>query len=178
MKNVMEFLVALGFVLWLIIQNFNTILNCSMSSIDSCELIYYKTCMLRELNYSCIMPNVQFYFNILIFGIILLLVYLCCNFYTFLWLLIKPFRKLSCLIQNYAKQAKNQEKEKWLGINRPRVVLASLKSPDVDLLLDLIAEKMGVEVALKILGLYLYSSISDIRVGRDKSVLDRNFRKI
>ena len=109
--------------------------------------------MLRELNYSCIMPNVQFYFNILIFGIILLLVYLCCNFYTFLWLLIKPFRKLSCLIQNYAKQARNQEKEKWLGINHQRVVLASLKSPDVDLLLDLIAEKMGVEVALKILGM-------------------------
>ena len=57
------------------------------------------------------------------------------------------------MLQNYVKQVETQEKDKWAGKNQQRNVLASLQSPDVDLLLDLLAEKHGVENAIKILGL-------------------------
>ena len=151
MKNILEFLIASIFAWWLMIQNFNSTLNCPTT--DSCEMIYQKICTLRELEYSCIMPNVQFYFSISMFGIVLLIIYLCCNMYTFLWLLIRNLRKLSCMLQNYVKQVETQEKDKWAGKKQQRNVLASLQSPDVDLLLDLLAEKHGVENAIKILGL-------------------------
>ena len=152
MKNFLEFMVALGFILWLLIQSFHTILDCEDLSEFSCQLIYHKNCYVRSKEYSCITPNVQFYFNILIFSIVLMLIYLCCNFYTFLWMIIRHFRKLSSLLNYYTKQVKKQEKELWDGRSDQRVVLTSLKSPDADILLDLLAEKMGVEVALKILG--------------------------
>ena len=154
MKNILEFLIASIFVWWLMIQNFNSTLNCPTS--NSCELIYQEICTLRELEYSCIMPNVQFYFCISMFGIVLLIIYLCCNMYTFLWLLIKRLRKLSCLLQFYVKQVETQEKDKWAGKKEQRNVLASLQSPDVDLLLDLLAEKHGVENAIKILGSFKF----------------------
>ena len=57
------------------------------------------------------------------------------------------------MLQNYVKQVETQEKDKWAGKKQQRNVLASLQSPDVDLLLDLLAEKHGVENAIKILGL-------------------------
>ena len=153
MKNFLEFMVALGFILWLLIQSFHTILDCEDLSEFSCQLTYHKNCYVRGKEYSCITPNVQFYFNILIFSIVLMLIYLCCNFYTFLWMIIRHFRKLSSLLNYYTKQVKKQEKELWDGRSDQRVVLTSLKSPDADILLDLLAEKMGVEVALKILGM-------------------------
>ena len=101
-KNILEFLIASIYAWWLLIQNFNSTLNCPTSS--SCELIYQTTCLLRDLEYSCIMPNVQFYFSISMFGFILLIIYLCCNVYTFLWLLNKRLRKLSNFLQFYVKQ--------------------------------------------------------------------------
>ena len=154
-KNILEFLIASIYAWWLLIQNFNSTLNCPTSS--SCELIYQTTCSLRDLEYSCIMPNVQFYFSISMFGFILLIIYLCCNVYTFLWLLNKRLRKLSNFLQFYVKQDEIQENDnKWAGNKKQnkRNVLASLQSPDVDLLLDLLAEKHGVENAIKILGNY------------------------
>ena len=75
--------------------------------------------------------------------------------YTFLWLLNKRLRKLSNFLQFYVKQDEIQENDnKWAGNKKQnkRNVLASLQSPDVDLLLDLLAEKHGVENAIKILG--------------------------
>ena len=152
-KNILEFLIASIYAWWLLIQNFNSTLNCPTS--DSCKLIYQTTCSLRDLEYSCIMPNVQFYFSISMFGFILLIIYLCCNVYTFLWLLNKRLRKLSNFLQFYVKQDEIQENDnKWAGNKKQtkRNVLASLQSPDVDLLLDLLAEKHGVENAIKILG--------------------------
>ena len=89
------------------------------------------------------------------FGFILLIIYLCCNVYTFLWLLNNRLRTLSNFLQFYVKQDEIQENDnKWAGNKKQtkRNVLASLQSPDVDLLLDLLAEKHGVENAIKILG--------------------------
>ena len=75
--------------------------------------------------------------------------------YTFLWLLNKRLRTLSNFLQFYVKQDEIQENDnKWAGNKKQtkRNVLAGLQSPDVDLLLDLLAEKHGVENAIKILG--------------------------
>ena len=95
--------------------------------------------------------------------------------------MIKPFRKLSSLIKYHAKHILKEENEtfQFLG-NQERIVLTALNSPgmyailnifkgaflnlyfdffsvaDVDVLLDLLAEKMGVEVALRILGKFHY----------------------
>ena len=64
-------------------------------------------------------------------------------------------RTLSNFLQFYVKQDEIQENDnKWAGNKKQtkQNVLASLQSPDVDLLLDLLAEKHGVENAIKILG--------------------------
>ena len=68
----------------------------------------------------------------------------------------KRLRTLSNFLQFYVKQDEIQENDntKWAGNKKQtkRNVLASLQSPDVDLLLDLLAEKHGVENAINILG--------------------------
>ena len=131
MKNVLEFLVALGFGIWLILQGMNTILLCpDWPSTTNCKLAYHQDCNLEDQNYDCIVPNIRFYLSILILSLVLILIYLCLNFYTFLWLMIKPFRKLSSLIKYHAKHILKEENEtfRFLG-NQERIVLTALNSP-------------------------------------------------
>ena len=76
------------------------------------------------------------------------------SFYCLLWLSINEFRKLSRLIGRYRKGVeKHSSKSNWdqSRIDMTLDVLGGLKSQDVELLLDLLAETNGVAVALRIL---------------------------
>ena len=135
MKNVLEFLVALSFGIWLILQGMNTIILCEdWPSTSNCNLAYHQDCKLQDETYDCITPNIRFYLSILVFSLVLIIIYLCLNFYTFLWLMIKPFRKLSSLIKYHAKHILKEENEtiQFLG-NQERIILTSLNSPGMQM---------------------------------------------
>ena len=71
-----------------------------------------------------------------------------------LWLSITGFRKLSRLIGRYRNGVeKHSSISNWdqSRIDMTLDVLGGLKSQDVELLLDLLAETNGLEVALRIL---------------------------
>ena len=80
--------------------------------------------------------------------------YIIATLYCLLWLSITEFRKLSRLISRYRSGVeKHSSQSNWdqARIDMTLDVLGGLKSQDVELLLDLLAETNGVEVALRIL---------------------------
>ena len=73
-----------------------------------------------------------------------------------MWLTITDMRKLSRLLHRYRVGVENySDKNNWDESKKGASVdvLGGLKSQDVELLLDLLAETNGVEVALRILTL-------------------------
>ena len=82
------------------------------------------------------------------------MVYIFASIYCLLWLSITEFRKLSRLICRYRNGVeKHSSLSNWDKSRKEMAldVLGGLKSQDVELLLDLLAETNGVEVALRIL---------------------------
>jgi hypothetical protein len=108
---------------------------------------------LSNIEFTCIVPNLQFYLYMLAIGLVLDMIYLLASCYTLLWLMIKKLRKLSCLIQSYKKGLKRLHAQKWTEMEAVEDVFGGLNSPDVEILLDLLSEKMGVEIALRIMAL-------------------------
>jgi hypothetical protein len=85
--------------------------------------------------------------------------------------MVRKLRKLSRLVGSLKKV----EKPKWTESETPASVYGGLDSPDVEILLDLLSEKMGVETALRIMALtnpefgtlwqiFLYKSVITILV--------------
>ena len=147
LKNVLEFLVALAFGLWLFFLSRGSILDTSF------KIINYKDCKLATTEFVCIVPNTHFYLYILIIGLCMAFVYVLANLYTLLWLVFKRLRKLSSLVHTYRTELKKATTIKWTDLEAVEDVYGGLKSPDVEVLLDLLSETMGVEVALKIMAL-------------------------
>ena len=84
------------------------------------------------------------------------IVYILASLYCLLWLSITDLRKLSRLLHRYRKGVENYSNQfNWDQSRKDDAldVLGGLKSQDVELLLDLLAETNGIEVALRILTL-------------------------
>ena len=83
-------------------------------------------------------------------------IYILASAYSLLWQSFPKLRKLSRLLGRYRDGIKNYSiKYNWDKSRRDDAldVLGGLKSQDVELLLDLLAETSGVEVAIRILTL-------------------------
>ena len=83
-------------------------------------------------------------------------VYLLASAYSLLWLSFAKLRKLSRLLGQYRDGVQlYSNKFNWESSKREDAldVLGGLKSQDVEILLDLLSETNGVEVAIRILTL-------------------------
>ena len=125
------------------------------------QLLYVlKICCILTLSFqvqfSCIIPNIQFYMYLVIIVASLDVIYILASAYSLLWQSIPKLRKLSRLLGRYRDGVENYSaKYNWDKSRRDDAldVLGGLKSQDVELLLDLLAETSGVEVAIRILTL-------------------------
>ena len=109
-----------------------------------------------QVDFSCIIPNTQFYMYLVVIVASLDIIYIFASGYCLLWLNVTDLRKLSRLlhryrdgVENYSNQFNWEKSKKDAALD----VLGGLKSQDVELLLDLLSETNGVEVALRILTL-------------------------
>ena len=84
------------------------------------------------------------------------IIYILASVYFLLWLSITPLRKLSRLLHHYRAGVEDYSNQfNWDKSKKDAAldVLGGLRSEDVELLLDLLSETNGVEVALRILTL-------------------------
>ena len=119
------------------------------------------------MEFSCIIPHTQFFTYVIIIVGSLMVIYMLCTLYTIIWLMIKRMRKLSSLLNEYQGGIRKYSKKmKWestkFELNMD--VYGGLKSPDVELLLDLLSETRGVHSALRILTMIDEEFISSWRV--------------
>ena len=93
---------------------------------------------------------------ILIFVGALDLLYALVTLYTLMWLTFRGMRKLSSLLKDYQKSVlRVSKRKKWDEEKREEAidVFGGLDSPDVGLLLNLLAETIGIAPAMRILTL-------------------------
>ena len=143
-KNVLEFTFAIAYNVWLWILSEKTFVKCSASELV-CERVHYQACAYEEKVYNCVVPHVHFYSYIMIIVLGLITAYILANFYTLLWISFKGLRPMSKLLDQYQKRLNEFQDEKEDNH------LHQKHSLDVRYLLDLIAEKLGIDVALKII---------------------------
>ena len=108
--------------------------------------MHFQTCAHEDSFYQCVVPHVNFYAWIMVLVLALVCLYILANVYTLLWIAIKWLRPMSKLLHQYNKYQEIIDEPE----NRPKKFGGKL-SLDVQYLLDLIAEKLGIDVALKIL---------------------------
>jgi len=82
-----------------------------------------------------------------------MIVYTIANFYTILWISVRPLRRLGKFINSYRKGVNGFHRKQQLSkdLTDTLDVHGGLKSLDFEMLIDLLAEKMGLEIALRIL---------------------------
>ena len=76
--------------------------------------------------------------------------------YTLLWIFFRRIRRLGGFLVKYQRDVKRYVKGLDLDKERQQQLIdvyGGIKSPDVQLLLDLLAETMGIEVSIRILTL-------------------------
>ncbi len=114
-----------------------------------------------KVDFTCIMPHTVYYAYLVCITLCLGLIYWLASLYTLIWIIVKPMRSLSGYLRQYkssiAKLKSNPSKGMTVkdgeNNNEPQDVFGGLNSPDVEMLLDLLAETMGVPPALRILTL-------------------------
>ncbi|TRY63839.1 hypothetical protein TCAL_15258 [Tigriopus californicus] len=151
-KNVIELLSAVGFGVWLVLASFGNIFE--LKGDFELQVLSFESCQLVGVDFSCIVPNTHFYFSLLIASLVLVVLFALCCLYTLLWTFFKGLRKLSRHLSAYRKSIRQFSKEaKWDKERSSQAldVYGGLHSPDVALLLDLLAETMGVASAMRIL---------------------------
>lgn len=115
-----------------------------------------NTFFLFQVQFTCIIPHTHFFLYILMFATVLDLIYFLTTLYTLLWLCIRRMRKLSSFLMDYRDSIRRASKRhKWDQEKSTQAldVFGGMKSPDVELLLDLLAETMGIAPAMRILTL-------------------------
>ncbi len=97
-------------------------------------------------------------------------IYIIANFFTLLWISIRPIRKLGRFIQSYRNGVNNfyNKKQTPENLNAILDIHGGMKSLDFEILLDLLAEKMGLEIALRII------ANVDPEFGRDWTAVPRD----
>lgn len=97
-------------------------------------------------------------------------IYILANFYTLLWISIRPIRKLGRFIKGYRNGVNQFYHGKQIPENFNAIldIHGGMKSLDFEILLDLLAEKMGLEIALRIV------AIVDAEFGRDWTAIPRD----
>lgn len=151
-KNLIELLCAVGFGVWLVLASFGNIFE--LKENFEFHILSFESCQLVGVAFSCIVPNTHFYFSLLIASLVLVILFVLCCLYTLLWTLFKGLRKLSRHLSAYRKsilQFSKQDKWDKERSSQALDVYGGLHSPDVALLLDLLAETMGVASAMRIL---------------------------
>ena len=80
------------------------------------------------------------------------LLYLSASIYTLIWIAFKDCRKLSGHLAIYSRMCREREVNSVEKEGARRIdVFGGLNSPDVELLLDLLAETMGMAPAMRIM---------------------------
>lgn len=109
-----------------------------------------------QLLFTCIIPHTHFFTYILMFAFSINLLYITVLIYTLIWIAFKDCRKLSSHLTIYSKMCREREmttmeKEGAEVMERRIDVFGGLNSPDICLLLDLLAETMGMAPAMRIM---------------------------
>lgn len=109
-----------------------------------------------QVELTCIIPHTHFFVYILIFTVSLTFLMMIANLYTLLWILCKPCRKLNSHLALYKLMFHEQHKANDVEWDKNKTALhndvfGGLNSPDVELMLDLLAETMGIAPSMRIL---------------------------
>ena len=132
--------------------------------------------------FTCIIPHTHFFTYILMFAFSINLLYLAASIYTLVWIAFKDCRKLSGHLAIYSKMCRDREaaakgaEEKGAAAServeteRRADVFGGLNSPDVELLLDLLAETMGMAPAMRIMTMLDPELLKSWKVKRRKEV--------
>ena len=134
--------------------------------------------------FTCIIPHTHFFTYILMFAFSINLLYLAASIYTLVWIAFKECRKLSGHLAIYSRMCRDREavakgaEEKVVGAaaseqvetERRADVFGGLNSPDVELLLDLLAETMGMAPAMRIMTMLDPELLKSWKVKRRKEV--------
>ncbi len=130
-----------------------------------------------QLAFLCIIPHTHFFSYIGIFSLSLMGIYLLCSLYTLLWICFRRLRKLSSLLVIYKRMLREQKKNapadsEWdkEKLEKHMDVYGGLNSPDVELLLDLLAETMGLAQAMRIMTMLDPDLLSSWKVERNTEV--------
>ena len=135
--------------------------------------------------FTCIIPHTHFFTYILMFAFSINLLYLAASIYTLVWIAFKDCRKLSGHLAIYSKMCRDREAaakgaEEKVGAaaaseradtERRADVFGGLNSPDVELLLDLLAETMGMAPAMRIMTMLDPELLKSWKVKRRKEVI-------
>ena len=172
LKIVVELTVACFYGVWITYMAFGRIFTCSLDNWPApCEYVNFLTCSSKGAQYQCVVPHTHFYFYNFTMVLFVLFIFGLAELYSLLWAFIKPMRKLSRELGVYRKAMKRKKEAMMrrptrfpfpnmqLGLNVLKAInimqgsYGGLDSPDIDLLLDLLAETMSTGPAMKILTL-------------------------
>ena len=135
LRTSLEILTALYLFQWLLFHG--------IPSLSKDQLIY---CDVHGYQYECAGLPQQFYTYILLVVLVILVMYLACSFYNFLWLVHPHMGCLAKVMDDY-KHGMNQEYLESLNA-------LYYNNRDLKLLFDLLAQSSGVSLSIKILSLF------------------------
>ncbi len=150
-KSLLKLVTSLLFLAWLLWGSQDKM----WTSDGGLSYVNYLNCTLDGVDLTCIIPHTHFYIAILGFVCVLTLMYAAAAIYTILWLLFPRMRKLGSHLREYRRSIGRAAKV-WLEESEAEArmdVYGGLHSPDVELLLDLLAETEGIAPAMRILTL-------------------------